>query len=486
MAADAILAEVARNVWKRNHDGADCPPEQIPTEAQLCAWLAEVPASILKEVSERLDALLGDPYYEGGTRAWTATGHTPTPFLAAIVQYSDDVSAFALDLVYVHEQWTEHDRPRPKHPLGPIVEAWQERPTPVDPDRRSKPILAKTLLQRIDRDTPPAPALDVVDVPGLVPYQSELFRPERGDVPGLLKTLHELEIDMPGRRGRAPMTAVLWLEGLLSIPTQYRDGRLHVLPFTRKELYRDWAGCDPRNWDRRDLARQDEALARMSSARVSVGEGWYVPLIVQAVEGPQLNHGVSVLARLPPEAQQGPALPRRILRALIPSKLAWLGFIGLCAHFDRYGSTGGKLIHAHQPEVVRDNMGQMLDHKGEVIRDRRGAVSTRWSDPRTQRTGKRELNPKRDQYPELGREELVALIYPLDPPTSAADFRDKWRRTKQTLERIEKAGGIIIERTPAGWRLMPGLWTLAAHEPIQPATRLVDTKNPVSGHKEPG
>ena len=472
MAADAILAEVARNVWKRNHDGADCPPEQIPTEAQLCAWLAEVPASILKEVSERLDALLGDPYYEGGTRAWTATGHTPTPFLAAIVQYSDDVSAFALDLVYVHEQWTEHDRPRPKHLLGPIVEAWQERPTPVDPDRRSKPILAKTLLQRIDRDTPPAPALDVVDVPGLVPYQSELFRPERGDVPGLLKTLHELEIDMPGRRGRAPMTAVLWLEGLLSIPTQYRDGRLHVLTFTRKELYRDWAGCNPRNWDRRESERQTKALLQMNSTTVAVGEGLYVPLIIRAFEGPQLNHEVSVLSQLPPEAQQGPALPRRILRALIPSKLAWLGFIGLCAHFDRYGSRRGHLIAATRPEVDRDELGQILDHQGQPIRDKRGAVSKKWSDPRAVRTGQREPNPERTRYPTLCRDELVALIYPLDPPTSKQDERDKWKQTQRALERIEKAGGIIIERTPAGWRLMPGPWSFAAHDDL-------GTPNPV-------
>lgn len=466
MAADAILAEVARNLWKQDDDGADCPPEQIPTEAQLCEWLAEVPTTTAKEVSARLDALLGDPYYEGGTRAWTIHQRDGAPVLAAIVQYPDDVSAFAFDLVYVHQKWAEQDRPRPKHPLGPIVRAWQDRPTPIEPDRRSKPLAPRTMLEGIDREAPPAPVLELVEVPGLMPYQSDLFRPERGDVPALLKTLYELETDMPGRRGRAPMVAVLWLEGLLSIDTKFRDGRRHVLTFTRKELYRDWAGCDPRNWNHREAEKQTKALLRMNSTAVAVGEGLYVPLIVRAFEGPQLNHRISVETLLPPEAQQGPAVPRRILRALVPSKLSWLGFLSLCAHFDRYGSRRGHLIAATRPEVKRDELGQILNDQGQPIRDKRGAVSKKWSDPRAVRTGQREANPERTRYPALSRDELIALIYPLDPPTSSQDERNKWKATQAALERMESAGGTVIERTPAGWRLMPGPWSFAAHEPL--------------------
>ena len=421
-----ILAALARLAWAEVHN-AECPPDQIPTTADLCAFFLEP---------------------EGPTQLVFGTIRMGMYFTSE------------------HRNWVAEERPRRPPPLLEKVKQWQERPTPVDPDRRSKPLAPRTMLERIDRDAPPAPALDVVEVPGLMPYQSDLFRPERGDVPALLKTLYELEIDMPGRRGRAPMAAVLWLEGLLSIPTEHRDGRLHVLTFTRKELYRDWAGCDPKNWNHREAERQDRALGRMASITVAVGEGWYVPLMARAVEGPQLNHGVSVLAQLPTEAQQGPAVPRRILRALISSKLAWLGFIGLCAHFDRYGSRRGHLIAATRPEVARDEQGQILNHQGEPLRDRRGAVSTRWSDPRAVRTGQREANPERTRYPELDREALVALIYPLDPPTSAADFRDKWRYTQRALERIEKASGIIIERRPTGWRLMPGPWSFAAHEPL--------------------
>jgi len=467
---DETLAAVARIAWAEANHGADCPPEQIPTEAELCRWLADCPSSVATEVSERLDAVLGDPYYRGGTRAWTATAHTPAPFLATIVQYSGDVSAFGIDLVKIHNLWVEHPRPRPKHPVSPLVKAWQERPTRREPNRGSKPLLPRNLSEgRIDREAPPAPALDVAKIPGLVPYQSELFRPERGNVPGLLKTLHELEIDIPSRQPRAPLTAVLWLEGVLSIPIDARDGRLHALTFKRKELYRDWAGCDPKNWRHRSAAVQDRALGRMASITVAVGEGWYAPLIIQAVEGPHLNSEVSVLVRLPPEAQQGPAVPRRILRALISSKLAWLGFLSLCIHFDRYGATGGRLIAPTRPEVSRDEQGQILDHRGQPLRDRRGALSTRYTDARAVRTGKREPNPTaRTRYPALGRDALIALFYPLDPPTSSQDERDKWKGAQRALERIESAGGIEIEEARDGWRIMPGLWSLAAHEPLSP------------------
>ena len=291
----------------------------------------------------------------------------PAPILFAAFAHHDHTHHAVVlkgDLTLEEVQALWRRRPRadlPHHPLAPLVAAWQERPTPIEPDRNAKPIIGKTFTTRLDRDTPHAPALDVVDVPGLVPYQADLFAPAEGDTPSLVKTLYNAAGEIPTRQGRAPLAAVLWLEGLLSIPTQYRDGHLHSMDFTRRDLYERWAGCDPCHFRERDAHRQDLALDRMTNTTVAVGDGWYKPLIVQAVEGSSLKSRVSVLVRLPPEAERGPAVPRPILRKLIDSKLAWLGLVNICIHLDRYGARQGRLIATDRPQVLRNGQGQILD-----------------------------------------------------------------------------------------------------------------------------
>lgn len=497
-----LLEKIARWLWAKTHpddEREDCPPDQIPTKAELAAFLGEATEDAHIEASAYLDALLSPA--EGQGWHWSVTRSKQDPDLALITaicltergelvlapSYDDEGQPAALGpavltLDAVHavweaqpSKWEDDDLPaekraqpvRPPHPLVPMICAWQDRATLIDPDHRSKPIIGRTLLGRLEREAPPAPTLDMVKVPGLA-YQAELFRPERGDVSALIKTLYEIDRGDPlSRQPRAPLAAVLWLEGLLSIPTQHRNGNRYSMGFTRKKLYHDWAGCDPRFFSYRQSRVQDAALDRISNFTVAVGEGWYKPLIVEGVEGPHLNSVVVVSVRLPPEAQQGPAVPRRILRALLKSRLAWLGFLNLCVHLDRYGGRKGHLIAATRPEVKRNQQGQILNHKGEPIRNKRGYPIDRYTDRRAIQTGKRELNPARTQYPTLGKDELIAQFYPLDLPTSSQDVRDKWKATQRALKRISDADGIHIERTPSGWRVMPGPWSFATHDEIR-------------------
>ena len=469
---DASLSALARLCWHITHAGAECQQEHIPTEADLCTWLLTSPPNIPQP--DRWEwvcvrASTGPvPKGDEDLAAWDAFFGAFAPTLNAA--FSDPSSDYPLHVpaIVLHYQWkARNPNLRPPHPLESLVKAWQARPTPIEPDRRTKPIIGRMLLDRIDRDTPNAPTLDVVDVPGLTPYQGDLFTPNPGDVPSLTKTLHDVLGDMPTRRGRAPLAAVLWLEGLLSIPTQYRDGLLHSMDFTRRELYERWAGCDPSNFNHREAARQDIALGRMTNTTVSVGKGWYKPLIIQAVEGLSLNSRVSVLMRLPPGTQQGPAVPRQILRKLVTSRLAWLGFLNICIWLDRYGARQGRLIAADRPQVERNEQGQILDHRGEVIRNKCGYPIDRYTDKRAIQTGQREANPARIQYPALDKIGLITLFYPLSPPSKGPqDKRDKWKATQRALKRIEHEGGIKIEQTRTGWRLMPGAWALAKHNLI--------------------
>ena len=74
-----ILEAVARGVWAKDHDGAECPPEQIPTEAELSDFADGLPDGSLYLTG--LAAVHGDRWgrvsladyrrlQEGGIRRW--------------------------------------------------------------------------------------------------------------------------------------------------------------------------------------------------------------------------------------------------------------------------------------------------------------------------------------------------------------------------------------------------------------------------------
>ena len=53
----AILAALARAVWHNAHDGADCPDNCIPGEADLAAWLLNCPDAAQDETRAAVVAM---------------------------------------------------------------------------------------------------------------------------------------------------------------------------------------------------------------------------------------------------------------------------------------------------------------------------------------------------------------------------------------------------------------------------------------------
>ena len=53
----SILDSLARRVWAKSHDGAECPPEATPTVSDLVSFLPAMPASGWRALSERFDAM---------------------------------------------------------------------------------------------------------------------------------------------------------------------------------------------------------------------------------------------------------------------------------------------------------------------------------------------------------------------------------------------------------------------------------------------
>ena len=473
----AILRALARLLWK-DRNGEECPDKYIPTEADLCGRSVDSPASPYDEASKRLDAILADR--TKGMEEEIFQGEDPKQYhwawgkifkqrlFATLLAVEADgrvhcpPSTILEDIESVHRRWLAMPN-GPDHPLAPIVESWQQRPLPTEADGRKKTILGTSFIKEPHHKEDTAPSLDV-GIPGLIPHPPDLFSPQPA-VPSLIRTLLTTNVNVKQRVGRTPLSAVLWLEGLVNVRTEVRDGRLHTLELTRREICK-WAGWKPSNWQADYAQRQTNALFQMNQTRVSIGEGWYVPLIVQYVEGPHLDSRVSVLVRLPPESQVGPQVPRTILRRLIPSSLAWIGFLNICIHLDRYGARNGKLIQPTRPKVIRNEQGQILDANDQPVVYKSGKPVKRWSDNRAVPTGDREENPARTRYPTLGKNQLIALFYPLNPPVNAEDRRDKWSKTKTAIKRITREDGIVVEETGHGWRIMPGPWSYQSNDPF--------------------
>ena len=112
-AAEACAA-VADVEWFNDHSAT--APEH-PTPAALAAWLPECPADARAEFG----ALLGD----------VALLHDDAMLAVAPMMAEPDPPSKLTALEMPHRLWLAHpdrpDHPRPRHPLAPLVAAWQRR-----------------------------------------------------------------------------------------------------------------------------------------------------------------------------------------------------------------------------------------------------------------------------------------------------------------------------------------------------------------------
>ena len=160
-----IISDMARKLWSKDHPGRPCPDGHIPTLADLAAWLPEFPEAAHLEAGERLAKLYG--LTDGGRcrwkpgrtvmgKTWRSTGRTTympngdMEFENVEVPNAEGIpvgtirvtlnaeerpgpdglgGGFMGTLEKVHKAWmATPDEHRPKHPLAPLVKAWQERP----------------------------------------------------------------------------------------------------------------------------------------------------------------------------------------------------------------------------------------------------------------------------------------------------------------------------------------------------------------------
>ena len=139
--APAILEALARATWAKAHDGAECPDVHLP---DLAAWLldpatADAATAVLRDVAHAA-LLTKDSTFTDATRAahraaerWLQNFAEPHDLDPDGWWTLDRAAGFArlflTDLIEaVHAVWLALPAPRPRHPLAPLVAAWQRRP----------------------------------------------------------------------------------------------------------------------------------------------------------------------------------------------------------------------------------------------------------------------------------------------------------------------------------------------------------------------
>ncbi len=119
--ADEILTAEARIAWAKmpEHDGGECPADRIPAPVDLFRWLPECPPSAWDEVTA------AELAHGPGAVAW-ASGLSE---IVPIVRLPEPMAAHLVDrsLVECSRQWRSMPEPLPRHPVAPLVDAWQRR-----------------------------------------------------------------------------------------------------------------------------------------------------------------------------------------------------------------------------------------------------------------------------------------------------------------------------------------------------------------------
>ena len=127
--APDILREIAQTTWGNQHPGEHCPKSAIPAPQHLCKWMRECPDDLPTEargqVEQRLsaieDGLSIDPDKVLESLAFRQVIQSPTLI--------GEPKLFARMIEQVHQAWATQETAR--HPVAPLVQAWQNRPRPL-------------------------------------------------------------------------------------------------------------------------------------------------------------------------------------------------------------------------------------------------------------------------------------------------------------------------------------------------------------------
>ena len=453
---------------------------EMPAPESMAQWIATgaCPPDALAESCRRLEVLFDAPC----KWFWSMNPEGPGVAMGVLVQADDlptrsvTVSMGVGDVII---RYAAPGAPRPGHPLAPIMQAWfNSRPIRAKAESRRRGILPKQVALRQG-------ALPALDIPGPGPTPGMVPEPTQGFLPGLIPDRPPLPalLDLYDRAGGrsttgarpAPVEMRFFTTALMALPVAARDGRLHEMVFTVREIVEDWLNWKTKNYRVRGkftgvafqqaLNTVRDMCIQMPRTDSKPGRGgWYYPIMVSAGQGWDLDSQLALVMRLPPGAGVGPQVDRAMLSYVgNVSGPSYRAYLGLVCEWDRVGGHNGRLIRPTQPQVLRAPGGQVVDSSGRILTNPNGQPVFSPYDERAVVTGDREPNPARVRYPEYDAEGLVSLCFNARVLTMQPKEQYHYqKRARRAVELIESLEGCVIERggnNPRNgnlpWRIMP-------------------------------
>lgn len=279
-----LLAALARGIA-----GADCPPEKIPSESDLSDWIrrGHCPDTAMAESVSRLDAMTPGSWWSGWAAGRLLVAANSVLEVGALVAVADHRGTeVTIPPFFVHTVWRDlPEESRPLHPLGAIVEAWQHRPTRVEPETRKD----KRIWPKIEAIPPDAARMRALIFAGNGPVvpgvgQVKLIPDVEPTRAPLLDMVDGAGVPVMARGRGAPLAQRFAVRSLLSVKMQDRGRNLYVeVPFAVWELM---AGLFPGGKMQlsRDWPKVREMLRTMHEYVYPLPNGdewrpWHVPIV---------------------------------------------------------------------------------------------------------------------------------------------------------------------------------------------------------------
>lgn len=485
-----ILAAVARVEYRRTHRDEDAPDHAIPSEADLYDWPdvrnlppgdgPKDPVTWLTEAESRLvDVLGGEGWQWMALPALPAllqgAKNAPPASFSAVRAAKGSVTAHHVESV--HARWLaipEADRPR--HPLAPVVKAWQGRARDIEPERRETAILPESfrvarIAAHVDGQDPQLPLtltggeVGEVGEVAAAPVQRPLFEfevPETSLVPVLPLRMYRNAGGLDRTRGRgAPIAKRIWWGAIANSPIKYRerDGSIR-LRTTLRDL-NDWLYPGQR-WHPKKLDALRRGLWEADAIRVDWERREWRIVGVEALpnETTKLDDPLPIRVAMPEGSDRGALIVLAMLyRCGTVSGPVFDAAIRLAYLWDAANRhNGGRRIYATRPRVLRDERCRLTDVAGKLLtgpdpalpwKDRRKIPADRpavsWNDSRAVHVGI-ERNPAANKVPELDRRDLLRLFYGDEAPVDGVPAREALKQTRRMLrDHFEEPRFAVLE-----------------------------------------
>lgn len=426
-----LLEADARLRWAETHNGAICPPERIPTEANLWDSIGKIEEATAR-AAKLLTALF--PCDKGSWQWGKIILSKPTDHEQCLAA----VNYLTLEhhpLLDVHSVWCKVGRDRrPAHPLTPLVEHWQAEPKPAAPFRP----VSRASLPIFRRESQERRLLDVRQPTIALPSKQMLFDLPELTPPDSVSWLVDL-YDRGGgsamRQGRgAPWHMHLFIGALCNLHKDNRDGEFHRLTFSTDEVVK-WLHPDGWNQRGRDWHRLPEALFRLNKELgfVAIPGLGYVQVVGATVIPRTLDDPrVEFIVRIPKTAAEG-------------ARIDWPT---LC----RYRQQSAAMYRAYLAAVdfmhISARHGQPITQEiGQPLRNRAGRPRRRTGGRIVRSDTEREPNPATRYVRGLTEGELVEMV-----GLKGTDKNHR-RSTRKAFQQLDTDGVIDLKQDGQLWRI---------------------------------